>query len=328
MSNNIIMIEGCDGCGKATVSNHLYHIINGLGQTASVIHFPDYESPTGKMISQMLSGDLFGDPVYADATQCSMLYLMDRLNYYAIHSYIFEEHDYLIMDRSWLSNIFFQGCKIYFRRLLAELKKLTPSSLVLIQIVDGPDDVKKYMNAVRNSTSGITIPPNYYFILRNAQYGLYKWDHSKRELHAICAYTHSNQRDEIEDVKKYIQTQYTMEIEGTPLKDCVIDSFYLGFGSAKDTAKHSEEQMQNRDYLDGHEKNTIYMELVDAFAEKVIKENWLPENVNLHYIQTRHASSEEEISNVSKAVACQILSIVSLANMKPELLPLPNHNGV
>ena len=325
--SNVIMIEGCDGCGKATISGELNRIIQSLDMNSTVVHFPDYDSPTGKMVSQMLSGELFGDPVYADPNQCSMLYVMDRLNYYAQHPDIFGINDFVIMDRSWLSNVFFQGCKIYFRRLLNALKDILrdPSSVVVI--VDGHDDVLSYMDAAHKDKD-VDFSLKYYFILRNANYGLYQWNESKHNFCAVVAYAHSKQNDEISEVKKYIKTQFTMEIDGTPLKNHVIDSFYIGFGSAKDTATNIKIQMHNRDQLDGHEKNMIYLELVDAFAEILIRENWLPEGVRIQYIQTRHSSSQADILNIARAISTQILSVLAIRHMRPELISLPTNLGV
>ena len=49
----LIAIEGIDGCGKGTQTEHLARLLN-----AWTLHFPNYDTPIGKLIKRMLTGEV------------------------------------------------------------------------------------------------------------------------------------------------------------------------------------------------------------------------------------------------------------------------------
>ena len=51
----IIVLEGLDGCGKSTQLNILFNSLQSAGKTR-LISFPNYESSTGRVVSDYLQG--------------------------------------------------------------------------------------------------------------------------------------------------------------------------------------------------------------------------------------------------------------------------------
>lgn len=53
----IIVLEGLDGCGKSTQLNILFNNLQSAGKTR-LISFPNYESSTGRVVSEYLQGTI------------------------------------------------------------------------------------------------------------------------------------------------------------------------------------------------------------------------------------------------------------------------------
>lgn len=118
----VITIEGIDGIGKKTMSDALVRTLKRCGRKTHLVSFPNYASHTGKMMKRFLAGELIGDPIQADPYVSSMLFLFDRMNYYGDHMDEMMESDYIIMDRGFLSAIFYQGAKLF-----TDEDEITPS---------------------------------------------------------------------------------------------------------------------------------------------------------------------------------------------------------
>ena len=107
----IIVLEGLDGCGKSTQLEILYKSISAERQ-ARLISFPNYESSTGKVVSDYLAGNIPCDGA-AGAYAASGFYASDR---YA--SYVGDwkrDHDsgsVIISGRYTTSNAIYQMTKL------------------------------------------------------------------------------------------------------------------------------------------------------------------------------------------------------------------------
>ncbi len=107
----IIVLEGLDGCGKSTQLELLISAMNQTG-TARLISFPNYESSTGRVVSEYLSGAIPCDGENG-AYAASAFYAADR---YA--SYVTDwKKDYdagttIISGRYTTSNAIYQMTKL------------------------------------------------------------------------------------------------------------------------------------------------------------------------------------------------------------------------
>ena len=120
MKGKLIVIEGTDCSGKETQSRALVENLKNAGLKAIRMAFPNYESPTGKIIGGAFLGKDSIDipPVFPEtavnvpAKVASLYYAADRcynapvLKKYLDNGYI------VVLDRYVESNMAFQGCKI------------------------------------------------------------------------------------------------------------------------------------------------------------------------------------------------------------------------
>lgn len=112
----LIVLEGLDGCGKATQTKLLADFLRNAGCVVKQLSFPDYGMPWAVPVEKYLRGELDDD----DPKVAALLYAYDRYC-----SYRFDwSKDYadpgtvIIADRYVLSNKLYQGSK------LAEADKL------------------------------------------------------------------------------------------------------------------------------------------------------------------------------------------------------------
>lgn len=120
MRGKIIVVEGTDCSGKETQSKLLEERLNSEGKKCVRFDFPNYESPTGKIIG----GAYLGRPeigpsffkegaVNVDPHVVCLYYAADRK--YAmpeIEKYLNDDY-YVILDRYTTSNLAHQGSKIH-----------------------------------------------------------------------------------------------------------------------------------------------------------------------------------------------------------------------
>lgn len=119
MQGKLIVIEGTDCSGKETQSTLLIKSLRDSGIQVEHFSFPNYDSPTGKIIAgPYLGNSLFGDswflngPVKVDPKVAALYYAADRK--YNIHriTWLLEHGIHVILDRYVYSNMAHQGCKI------------------------------------------------------------------------------------------------------------------------------------------------------------------------------------------------------------------------
>ena len=114
-----IVIEGTDCSGKETQSKLLVEKLTNLGKKAIRITFPNYDSPTGKIIGGPYLGKEEISPcwfpegaVHVDPKVACLYYAADRkYNENEIKKYLDEDY-FVICDRYISSNMAHQGSKI------------------------------------------------------------------------------------------------------------------------------------------------------------------------------------------------------------------------
>ena len=120
MKGLLIVVEGTDCSGKETQSNLLVEKLNNLGIKTQKFCFPDYSSPTGKIIAGAYLGkENFGDSFFTegatnvDPMVASLYYAADRK--YNINKIIEKLNDgyNVVVDRYVDSNLAHQGAKIF-----------------------------------------------------------------------------------------------------------------------------------------------------------------------------------------------------------------------
>lgn len=119
MQGKLIVIEGTDCSGKETQSKLLIKTLREDGIQVENFNFPNYDSPTGKIIFGPYQGnEAFGaswfpdSPVKVDPKVAALYYAADRK--YNIHkiTWLLEHGIHVILDRYVYSNMAHQGCKI------------------------------------------------------------------------------------------------------------------------------------------------------------------------------------------------------------------------
>lgn len=108
----IIVLEGLDGCGKSTQLQLLADRLAAEGTTSRLISFPNYDSPSGKIVSGYLAGDI---PCEGEvgAYAASSFYAIDR--YISYSTDWKRDHDngsVIVSGRYTTSNAIYQMTKL------------------------------------------------------------------------------------------------------------------------------------------------------------------------------------------------------------------------
>ena len=114
-NGKLIVIEGTDGSGKKTQSKLLLERLNNGGIISKTFSFPDYDSPTGKVISMYLGKNgfnrEFGISNEVNPKIASTWYAFDRFSKKHEIEYSLENNCNVILDRYVDSNAGHQGGK-------------------------------------------------------------------------------------------------------------------------------------------------------------------------------------------------------------------------
>ncbi|MCL2378137.1 MAG: hypothetical protein FWC77_03325 [Defluviitaleaceae bacterium] len=105
-----ICIEGIDGAGKNLQSNLLRDHLAGMGHSALLIDFPQYDSFFGKEIGAYLSSKGPVDANAVDIKSMSLWYAIDRWK--TLSEIDTGQYEYIIFNRYTISNAVYQASRI------------------------------------------------------------------------------------------------------------------------------------------------------------------------------------------------------------------------
>ncbi|MBC2581244.1 thymidylate kinase [Clostridium sp. DJ247] len=109
----VIVIEGCDGSGKATQTQKLYDRLVLEEYNVKKVEYPNYNSQSSALVKMYLGG-CFGDkPEDVNPYVASTFYAVDRFASYKIHwKEFYEDGGIIIADRYTTANMIHQASKI------------------------------------------------------------------------------------------------------------------------------------------------------------------------------------------------------------------------
>ncbi len=107
----LIVIDGIDGCGKATQAAHLVEALQTQGCGVETMSFPRYQDGfSGRFLDRLLHGER-GDFTTVDAYVASYPYAHDRWQAAPIIRGWLAEGKTVVLDRYQSANVIHQGCK-------------------------------------------------------------------------------------------------------------------------------------------------------------------------------------------------------------------------
>lgn len=109
----LIVIEGLDGCGKATQAALLADRLEREGYPVRRIEFPDYEHDSSALVKLYLSGAFGDQPEDVNAYAASSFYAVDRFaSYRQFWKKDYDEGKIIIANRYTTANAPHQMCKL------------------------------------------------------------------------------------------------------------------------------------------------------------------------------------------------------------------------
>lgn len=114
----IIVIDGLDGCGKATQVEIIKNRLQDLGYNVIKADFPNYESLSSGPVRMYLGGEISKNPSDINPYLASAFYGVDRGITYLkdLRAKLDNDHDaVLLLDRYISANIIYQGSKFNSR---------------------------------------------------------------------------------------------------------------------------------------------------------------------------------------------------------------------
>lgn len=115
----IIVIEGIDCSGKETQIKYLKEWLESIGYLVGTISFPNYNSPTGRILGGPYLGKKGFSPSefqeganHVDAKASALLYAADRAYNKEKIEKLCQENDFVLIDRYTYSDMAYQGSKL------------------------------------------------------------------------------------------------------------------------------------------------------------------------------------------------------------------------
>lgn len=109
----VIVIEGCDGSGKATQTERLYERLEKENYKVMKVEYPNYKSDSSALVKMYLGGDFGTDPEDVSAYIASTFYAVDRFASYKTEwKEFYESGGIVIADRYTTANMVHQASKI------------------------------------------------------------------------------------------------------------------------------------------------------------------------------------------------------------------------
>lgn len=104
----VISIDGNDACGKTTTIDALCKILfENYKLNVKRLKFPAYDTPTGKLIKDCLDGNVINQGESMDPYAEYMMFNLDRRVYYKNNLEKILDYDVIVLDRSYLSGLFY-----------------------------------------------------------------------------------------------------------------------------------------------------------------------------------------------------------------------------
>lgn len=111
MIENLIVIEGLDGSGKATQAQKLVEHFKNIGKQTAKLSFPVYESNSSALVRMYLNKELSDTPEGVNPYAASAFYAVDRCAHF-LQNYNKYDRKICIADRYTSSNIIYQTSKL------------------------------------------------------------------------------------------------------------------------------------------------------------------------------------------------------------------------
>ena len=166
----IIVIDGMDGCGKATQTEIIRQRLINMGYNVKALSFPAYESLSSGPVRMYLNKEIVDDPNKLNPYFCSTLYAVDRgIQYYKDFKRDYDNGCIFIADRYLSANIIYQGAKC---KTLEEKKELFKWIYEL--------ETKKIGIPVEDITIALTLPIE---VSQKLMSKRYNGDESHKDLH-------------------------------------------------------------------------------------------------------------------------------------------------
>lgn len=109
----LIVLEACDGSGKATQTKKLYERLILEGYDVLKVEYPNYESDSSALIKMYLNGEFGDKPEDVNAYAASTFYAVDRYASFKKHwKSFYDKGGIVLADRYTTSNMVHQASKI------------------------------------------------------------------------------------------------------------------------------------------------------------------------------------------------------------------------
>lgn len=111
-NQTIVAFEGLDGCGKGTQVNNVYERLISDGFSCKILDFPVYDGIFGFEIGKMLSGKNDITINNLDPKSIALWFTLDRYNAFNACEDELHNYDFLLLNRSTLSNMIYQAARV------------------------------------------------------------------------------------------------------------------------------------------------------------------------------------------------------------------------
>ena len=110
----IYVIDGLDGCGKATQAEAVRKQLEARGNMVHILDYPCYDKPSSALVKQYLNGDISSNPEDVNAYAAASFYACDRyIDYMKEWKEIYHNtDDIFIANRYTTSNLLLQMAKL------------------------------------------------------------------------------------------------------------------------------------------------------------------------------------------------------------------------
>lgn len=109
----VIVVEGCDGSGKATQTQRLYERLVSEGYKVRKVEYPNYKSESSALVKMYLNGCFGNRPEDVNPYVASTFYAVDRFASYKMEwQKFYLDGGIVIADRYSTANMIHQASKI------------------------------------------------------------------------------------------------------------------------------------------------------------------------------------------------------------------------